>query len=119
MFHRTATSNTTFGVSKSGSPAANFMMGTPDSLRAVARSAMTMVLDGFKEFARGLTEVSTAMAWSVMHSDLMVYLLPIACMYFLVFHFLSYNQLYVITSPTNVNQKKKGENGKAPEGYSS
>lgn len=48
-----------FGVSKSGSPAASLMTGTPDSTKAVAASAMAMVLDGFKAATRGLMVVST------------------------------------------------------------
>ena len=35
------------GVSKSGSPAARQMTGTPDWKRAVARSLMASVLEGF------------------------------------------------------------------------
>jgi hypothetical protein len=53
------TSTIDFGVSKSGSPAASLMTGTPDSTRAVAASAMAMVLDGFKAATLGLIVVST------------------------------------------------------------
>lgn len=48
----------TVGVSKSGSPAANRITGTPAWTRAVAWSVMATVLDGLREMTLGLNEVS-------------------------------------------------------------
>lgn len=50
------------GVSKSGSPAANLITGTPDSTRAVAASAIAMVFDGFRAATLGLIVMSSGVA---------------------------------------------------------
>ena len=54
------TSAITAGVSKSGSPAANRITGTPACTRAVAWSVIATVLEGFTEFTLGLSEISTS-----------------------------------------------------------
>lgn len=58
------------GVSKSGSPAASPMTGTPDWTRAVAWSVMAMVFEGLTELTLGLTVGSTGAIGSAESSDL-------------------------------------------------
>lgn len=53
------------GVSKSGSPAANRMTGTPAWTRAVARSVIATVLDGLMELTLGLREMSSSILCSL------------------------------------------------------
>ena len=52
------TSTITDGVSKSGSPAAKRITGTPACTRAVAWSLIATVFEGFTEFTLGLRDKS-------------------------------------------------------------
>ena len=54
------TSAMTDGVSKSGSPAANLITGTPACTREVAWSVIATVLDGLTELTLGLNEISSS-----------------------------------------------------------
>lgn len=60
-----STSAMSDGVSKSGSPAANRMTGTPAWTRAVARSVIATVFDGLMELTRGLREMSSSILCSL------------------------------------------------------
>ena len=64
------------GVSKSGSPAAKRITGTPACTRAVAWSVMATVLEGLTEFTLGLREISTSIAFT---TNSVVLLLLIGC----------------------------------------
>lgn len=61
----TSTSAMSDGVSKSGSPAANRMTGTPAWTRAVARSVIATVFDGLMELTLGLREISSSILCSL------------------------------------------------------
>lgn len=61
------------GVSKSGSPAARPMTGTPAWRSALAWSVMAMVLEGRSALTRGLMDVSTA---SALTAAILTFLVP-------------------------------------------
>lgn len=65
-----STSAMTAGVSKSGSPAARRMTGTPAWTSAVAWSVMATVLEGLTAFTRGLTDRSREAMRSAASSEL-------------------------------------------------
>ena len=52
------------GVSKSDSPAAKRITGTPASTRAMAWSILATVLEGLMELTFGLREISTSIAFT-------------------------------------------------------